>query len=163
MIHLTLTAPQADALDGLLGLAESVNEDLTGTEAALGWALHQARQDTPPADSPTGRLRALMDAHLGPPAGDEDDDTMWWVAFRNCVIGLPETNAPEDMTAEEGWQIVELLTAVTLDPHGGAEEITTLRLGLSLCPLHGGDYAICFDDDDPECAAIRAIHPNHDT
>jgi hypothetical protein len=34
---------------------------------------------------------------------------------------------------------------------------------MSLCPLHLCDYAICFDDEDPECAQIREIHPGHDT
>lgn len=43
------------------------------------------------------------------------------------------------------------------------EEFTTLALSLSLCPMHLLDYAICFDDDTPECAAIRIIHPSHDT
>lgn len=43
------------------------------------------------------------------------------------------------------------------------EQITELCLNLSLCPLHRIDYAICFDDDDAECAAIRQIHPNYDS
>lgn len=42
-------------------------------------------------------------------------------------------------------------------------ELTLLAYDLSLCPLHMRDYAICFDDDDDECAAIRAILPDHDT
>ena len=33
----------------------------------------------------------------------------------------------------------------------------------SLCPMHMIDYAICFDDNDPTCALIRAIFPSHDT
>lgn len=41
--------------------------------------------------------------------------------------------------------------------------ISTMLLDNSLCPLHAIDYAICFDDDDPECAQIRHIHPSHDT
>ena len=43
------------------------------------------------------------------------------------------------------------------------EDFTSLALTQSLCPLHLIDYAICFDDDDQECAAIRIIHPSHDT
>lgn len=43
------------------------------------------------------------------------------------------------------------------------EPLTSLLLEHSLCPLHRIDYAICFDDDDDECAAIRLIHPDHDT
>lgn len=43
------------------------------------------------------------------------------------------------------------------------EQVTELRLSLSLCPLHGRDYAICFDDEDPECESIRTIHPSFDS
>lgn len=43
------------------------------------------------------------------------------------------------------------------------ELITELALAYSLCPMHFCDYAICFDDEDAECAAIRHIHPAHDT
>lgn len=43
------------------------------------------------------------------------------------------------------------------------DELTAMRLDYSLCPLHACDYAICFDDDDAECAPIRTIHPTHDT
>jgi hypothetical protein len=49
------------------------------------------------------------------------------------------------------------------DPRTARETLTDLALRLSLCPLHMIDYAICFDDDDAECAAIRTIHPSHDT
>lgn len=43
------------------------------------------------------------------------------------------------------------------------DRMTALLLDNSLCPMHAIDYAICFDDDDPDCAAIRIIHPSHDT
>lgn len=43
------------------------------------------------------------------------------------------------------------------------DELTAMLLADSLCPMHAIDYAICFDDDDDECAAIRLIHPSHDT
>lgn len=43
------------------------------------------------------------------------------------------------------------------------EQITQLALDHSLCPLHLIDYAICFDDNDADCAQIRLIHPSHDT
>jgi hypothetical protein len=45
----------------------------------------------------------------------------------------------------------------------GRDTITELALEASLCPLHFVDYAICFDDEDPECSQIRVIHPSHDT
>lgn len=51
-----------------------------------------------------------------------------------------------------------------LDPQNHLIElITELALSLSLCPLHRIDYAICFDDENAECAQIRMIHPTHDT
>lgn len=43
------------------------------------------------------------------------------------------------------------------------ETMTTLLLQYSLCPIHRVDYAICFDDEDPECEQVRRIHPAHDT
>lgn len=38
-----------------------------------------------------------------------------------------------------------------------------LLLDHSLCPMHAIDYAICFDDDNAECATIRQYFPSHDT
>lgn len=43
------------------------------------------------------------------------------------------------------------------------DELTEVLLRHSLCPVHRCDYAICFDDCDPECAQVRMIHPGHDT
>lgn len=43
------------------------------------------------------------------------------------------------------------------------EQLTATLLAFSLCPLHRIDYAICFDDDTPDCASIRTIHPDHDS
>lgn len=41
------------------------------------------------------------------------------------------------------------------------DDITTLAIEQSLCPLHFVDWAICFDDQDASCAQIRAIYPHH--
>ncbi len=44
------------------------------------------------------------------------------------------------------------------------DELSMTMLEYSLCPLHFIDFAICFDDDDPDCAQIRTIFPaSHDT
>lgn len=44
------------------------------------------------------------------------------------------------------------------------DDLSNLLLSYSLCPMHAIDFAICFDDDDPECAQIRQIFPySHDT
>lgn len=47
--------------------------------------------------------------------------------------------------------------------HYHIHELSLMRLEYSLCPMHHCDYAACFDDDDPECATIRAFFPSHDT
>jgi hypothetical protein len=155
-VILRLPPALADALDGLLGLAESVNEHLDDGQAALGEILSRARRDAPPPDSPAGQLQALLDAHAG-------DDSAWWVSFRNCVIGLPADNDTGDMAAAEAVRICGLIAAIAADRCGGREELTRLALSLSLCPLHLTDYASCFDDQNPGCAAIRLIHPDHDS
>lgn len=55
-----------------------------------------------------------------------------------------------------------LLAIIDAYPYN-TDDMTKLLLDNSLCPMHAIDYAICFDDDEPDCAAIRAIHPSHDT
>jgi hypothetical protein len=47
--------------------------------------------------------------------------------------------------------------------HYHIHDLSLMRLEYSLCPMHHCDYAACFDDDDPECANIRALFPSHDT
>lgn len=51
------------------------------------------------------------------------------------------------------------------DPKNYCQEIITeAAMRHSLCPMHLIDWAICFDDADDECSAIRAIYPHsHDT
>lgn len=56
-----------------------------------------------------------------------------------------------------------LLELHTLLPTDDAAHLFELMLSYSICPMHHIDYAICFDDDDPECAAIRIAEPTHDT
>lgn len=43
------------------------------------------------------------------------------------------------------------------------QTLSELLLSFSLCPMHAIDYAICFDDDDDECAILRRYFPQHDT
>lgn len=66
-------------------------------------------------------------------------------------------DAPNATTRRANSQMLQIL--INLD----RDEISRLRLDDSLCPMHACDYAICFDDDDPECAPIRIIFPSHDT
>jgi hypothetical protein len=54
--------------------------------------------------------------------------------------------------------------AATISNEWKRHELTETLLAFSLCPLHAIDFAICFDDDDADCAPIRLIFPNtHDT
>lgn len=59
-------------------------------------------------------------------------------------------------------ELAGLLAVIRADPYEGREWLTAQLLDYSLCPLHGCDYAICFDDENPECDAIRRVHPMHD-
>lgn len=44
------------------------------------------------------------------------------------------------------------------------DEYSEFAMGMSLCPLHFLDWAICFDDENPECSQIREVFPvGHDT
>ena len=44
------------------------------------------------------------------------------------------------------------------------DEVSEIAMSLSLCPIHFVDWAICFDDSDPECSQVRDIFPvGHDT
>lgn len=63
-------------------------------------------------------------------------------------------------------ELIELHTklADAIDEDAAVRQyISNAALDASLCPMHFCDYAICFDDDDPECATIRALFPLHDT
>lgn len=66
----------------------------------------------------------------------------------------------DDMTIAA--EIAHLIEKLMIDEYA-RETLTEIALSLSLCPIHYIDYAICFDDDDAECAQIRMIHPSHDT
>jgi hypothetical protein len=83
------------------------------------------------------------------------------------------TNEPEPALSDEKLAHIAELTASTVSlaysdgsmgyTANARESLTEIALRLSLCPLHLIDYAICFDDEDDECAQIRTIHPSHDT
>jgi hypothetical protein len=82
---------------------------------------------------------------------------------------LRECNDPiDDETLHNINALRETCRDLLNDPHN-RELLTDTALALSLCPLHLHDYAICFDDAAcdieyaDECAAIRTIHPSHDT
>jgi hypothetical protein len=98
---------------------------------------------------------------------DEHDDAQ---SFIRDYLDVPGTNE-EILTGHEYKALTtELATSILNDlrliwnyPYY-RDDISHIAMKLSLCPLHFCDWASCFDDDDEECKAIRAIFPyGHDT
>lgn len=91
--------------------------------------------------------------------------------IRDCLITAPDFTDPDDyhpldpaIAATIRDHILAIDEHCALPFHSLDIELRSrLLLDYSLCPMHRCDYAICFDDDDPDCAAIRACFPNHDT
>lgn len=102
---------------------------------------------------------------------EQSDDTRDWLRFIMCTIGITEELAelraeatdPDNRMGEpiSGELFDALVAAVTDAEQRG--ELGELRYFLSLCPVHGGDYASCFDDLNDECAGHRENYPVHDT
>lgn len=99
-------------------------------------------------------------------------------ALRQILIVEPETpdeiisfgadNLDEEdqraMSVTDIAEIVEAVHALTIYKYGGRDKLSDVAMSLSLCPLHMIDWAICFDDETPECSQIREIFPHgHDT
>ena len=82
-----------------------------------------------------------------------DGDSDLYNDIRDSVIFQSNPLAENEMQAWAAERVLKL----------EREELTELSLSMSLCPMHFRDYAICFDDEDPECEVIRLIHPAHDT
>lgn len=87
-------------------------------------------------------------------------------AFANCVRELlidPDSDIDELADRNETSRILDLHRVREYIINLDRERLTQMLLDDSLCPLHRIDYAICFDDEDEECASIRTIHPDHDS
>lgn len=84
--------------------------------------------------------------------------------LRSVLIDYPETPAPNYL--ETDLPIAMILYSVVEQLHENPyrrHDLSMLALDQSLCPVHMIDYAICFDDDNPDCAQIREYFPSHDT
>lgn len=90
-------------------------------------------------------------------APDNDPDMNESLALRSLLIDIDESDPRLIADAHFAETLRNCIRALD------TQSLSLLRLDESLCPLHATDYAICFDDDDPTCAAIRACFPNHDT
>ena len=83
-----------------------------------------------------------------------------------CDIDLSfhdlDKTAPINLYRDQFDAIHDAICTILDDEHS-RDDLSELLLSFSLCPMHFTDYAICFDDDDEECIAIRACFPSHDT
>ena len=108
-------------------------------------------------DSPLDRIAASIDAL------DDAHDDLASLAIRDLMINdldhsdLRALSADYDISAHDIAPILDAILSLSTD------DLSTLRLSFSLCPIHNIDYAICFDDDNPNCAQIRDAFPSHDT
>lgn len=78
--------------------------------------------------------------------------------MRNLLIDRTDI----DLDSDAAELLRDLLTTMLDSPYA-RHDLSMMMLDFSLCPMHAIDYAICFDDDHPDCAAIRATFPRHDT
>jgi hypothetical protein len=103
----------------------------------------------------------------------DDDDCAKSSTLRALMIAICNDTPIEHALAEIAYdaemldttiapELAHLIESLLINEYA-RESLTEIALSLSLCPLHFIDYAICFDDNDAECAQIRMIHPSHDT
>lgn len=83
------------------------------------------------------------------------------------MLAMP-ADAPTDLRDDVASYVREMIIDQPLAPIADLsaydrEMLTDACLSLSLCPVHLIDYAICFDDEPDACAAVRLIHPTHDS
>ena len=106
--------------------------------------------------NPRSRITAILnDESL------DDDNCEFYLATRELLMNTDLFAIDSSNLNRSQRRALLELRDLLID--ADTELITQLRLDHSLCPLHAIDYAICFDDNDAECAAIRLIHPDHDS
>lgn len=100
-----------------------------------------------------------------PPIRDDHPHDHLARALRDLLIDRDYTPTDTELDCPDyAYATMRYLLAIIDAYPYNRETLTKLLLDNSLCPLHAIDFAICFDDDDPECAAIRTIYPHsHDT
>lgn len=82
-------------------------------------------------------------------------------------LAMP-ADVPADVRDDAAMYVTDMIIDQPLAPladlsTADRELLTTACLALSICPVHLIDYAICFDDEPDACAAVRLIHPAHDS
>lgn len=117
-------------------------------------------RDDIPMTKTTAPLDAISNALAALDMLSDDNASL---AIRDAMINdpspaeLPALAADYDFSARDIAPILDAIRRLSRD------DLSILRLSFSLCPIHSIDYAICFDDDDADCAQIRAAFPSHDT
>lgn len=91
----------------------------------------------------------------------------WDQEMRELIIGeddLDEVTAEERSAGfiQDREEAKALIEEMRTSPYH-RDTLSRVALDMSLCPLHFTDYAECFEDEEPECAAIREVFPGHDT
>lgn len=103
--------------------------------------------------------------------------------FRNLLISFQEFSDKEDLNdflqdcdsdryldLRRSYDILKMMTTARpgFEPNENykgyfphIDELSNLAMEFSLCPIHFVDWAICFDDENPECDQVRRIFPNH--
>lgn len=100
-----------------------------------------------------------------------DESCDIYIAIRSLLIDPYDTEPmPSIPNADPFMPMIRSALRTLFDdertddrPYYSRAALSDLMLNYSLCPMHRIDYAICFDDDDPDCAAIRAYFPIHDS
>lgn len=99
----------------------------------------------------------------------EKDDDAAWSTVRGCLIALSydadvtvldERDFDADCSEQDRLEIVNAICALWASRYH-RDDLSILAMSFSLCPMHFVDWAICFDDQDPDCSQIRDIFPTH--
>jgi len=100
------------------------------------------------------------------PYAPDDAHSLNADALRDMIVNDCDIDDLPDDIADHDERLPNAIATIFMHrdrSHAAREILTALCLDFSICPMHFDDYAACFDDENPECAAIRMIHPNHDT
>lgn len=111
--------------------------------------------------NPTTALRSLIDhtpACNTDPYREDDAHDLALADLRDILCG----GGDFDLDDPQSTVSHELITIVRAMRDTDRDGLSALALELSVCPIHFVDYAICFDDDNPECYPVRMAFPSHD-
>jgi hypothetical protein len=75
------------------------------------------------------------------------------------MLGDPANAVEDDWNAPNFEEVRGLIADLWARGDEGREALSNMALEMSVCPFHFRDYAICFDEADPECAAVRVAFP----